>query len=183
MTTPLPLIPWSKTSILTSRMHLDASRIAQQAALDLFVLGFAEQAFMLLETVHEYGIDTKTKDYYGATISRQLTGAWGASDSFPSWAHEAGDEDMDCISTTGLPKDLTVKAEEHELNKEDVKFACERLNAKPDATYSIPEESMTLGAVAQVAHLAGEEDLATSLIEKNMKEFYQYLLDNCSIAT
>lgn len=75
MTTPLPLIPWSKTSILTSRIHLDASRIAQHAALDLFVLGFAEQAFILLETVHEYGIDTETKDYYGATISRQLTGA------------------------------------------------------------------------------------------------------------
>lgn len=37
---------------------------------------------------------------------------------------------------------------------------------------------MTLGAAAQVASLAGEEGLATSLIEKNMKELYEYLLDS-----
>ncbi|KAG9190538.1 hypothetical protein G6011_08626 [Alternaria panax] len=178
MATPLPLIPWSKTSILTCRLHLDSSRIAQHAALDLFVLGFAEQAYVLLETVHEYGLDTKTKDYYGLTTSRQLTGAWGASDSFPSWANEAGDTDWDYVSTTGLPKHLATKAGEHTLSKEDVEFACERLNAKPDATYRSPEETMTLGAVAQVASLAGEEQLATSLIGKNMKELYQYLLDN-----
>ena len=119
MTTPLPLIPWSKTSILTSRMHLDASRIAQQAALDLFVLGSAEQVYILLETIHEYGRDMTTKDHYSRTTSKQIQGAWGGSDSWPSWAHEASDGDADAdadadvgtISTTGLPKDIARKAQ------------------------------------------------------------------------
>lgn len=118
-TPPLPLIPWSKISILTCRLHLDSSRIAQHVALDLFVLGSAEQVYILLETIHEYGRDMTTKDHYSRTTSKQIQGAWGGSDSWPSWAHEASDGDADAdadadvgtISTTGLPKDIARKAQ------------------------------------------------------------------------
>jgi len=178
MARALPLIPWSKTSILTCRMHLNSSRIAQHAALDLFVLGFPQQANKLLESTHKYGLDTTTGDYYGHTTAKQLQGAWSASDSFPTWARRADDADADSISTAGLPKDIVTKAEEGTLSKEDVETVCERLNTKPDATCRFPGETMTLGEVIQVALLAGEQGLATSLVEDSMKGLYQYLLDD-----
>jgi hypothetical protein len=56
MATTLPLIPWCKTSILTCRQHLNSSSVAQLAALDLFVLGFPNQANTLLEAIHEHGL-------------------------------------------------------------------------------------------------------------------------------
>ena len=114
-TPPLPLIPWSKISILTCRLHLDSSRIAQHVALDLFVLGSAEQVYILLETIHEYGRDMTTKDHYSRTTSKQIQGAWGGSDSWLPWAHEASGDDADAdvgtISTTGLPKVIARKAQ------------------------------------------------------------------------
>lgn len=181
MTHALPLIPWTKTSILTCRMHSSSSRIAQHAALDLFVLGFPQQANILLDTIHEYGLDTTASRYAGRmriTTEKQLQRAWSASDSFPTWAEKLDDALADIISTTGLPKHIATKAEERTLIREDVDHAHERLNANPDAIYQPPGETMTLGAVIQVALLAGEERLATSLIENDMKELYQYLLDS-----
>ena len=178
MARALPLIPWSKTSILNCRMHLNSSRIAQHAALDLFVLGFPHQANKLLESIHKYGLDTTTWDYYGHTTEEQLQGAWTTSDTFPTWARRADDANADSISTAGLPNDIATKAEERTLSKEDVETVRERLNTKPDATYRHAGETMTLGAVTQVALLADEHRLATSLVEDNMKELYQYLLDN-----
>ncbi|KAI4612450.1 hypothetical protein J4E80_007183 [Alternaria sp. BMP 0032] len=178
MARALPLIPWSKTSILTCRMHLNSSRIAQHAALDLFVLGFPHQANKLLESIHKYGLDTTTWDYYGHTTEEQLQGAWTTSDTFPTWARRADDADADSISTAGLPNDIATKAEEGTLSKEDVETVRERLNMKADATYRHAGETMTLGAVTQIALLAHEHRLATSLVEDNMKELYQYLLDN-----
>ncbi|KAI4616857.1 hypothetical protein J4E83_006438 [Alternaria metachromatica] len=178
MARALPLIPWSKTSILNCRMHLNSSRIAQHAALDLFVLGFPHQANKLLESIHKYGLDTTTWDYYGHTTEEQLQGAWTTSDTFPTWARRADHADTGSISTAGLPNDIATKAEEGTLSKEDVETIRERLNMKPDATYRHAGETMTLGAVTQVALLADEHRLATSLVEDNMKELYQYLLDN-----
>ena len=181
MARALPLIPWSKTSILTCRMHPSSSRIAQHAALDLFVLGFPQQANVLLNTIHEYGLDTTTSRYAGrmrVTTDKQLQGAWSASDSFTTWADKPDAALAEIISTTGLPKHIARKAEERTLSKEDVNDAHKRLNANPDAIYQPSGETMTLGAVIQVALLAGEERLATSLVENDMKDLYQCLLDS-----
>ncbi|KAI4641175.1 hypothetical protein J4E93_008054 [Alternaria ventricosa] len=166
-------------------MHPSSSRIAQHAALDLFVLGFPQQANVLLNTIHEYGLDTTTSRYAGrmrVTTEKQLQGAWSASDSFPTWADKPDAALAEIISTTGLPKHIARKAEERTLSKEDVDDAHKRLNANPDAIYQPPGETMTLGAVIQVALLAGEERLATSLIENNMKDLYQYLLDSWNVS-
>ncbi|KAI4950380.1 hypothetical protein J4E91_004262 [Alternaria rosae] len=161
-------------------MHPSSSRIAQHAALDLFVLGFPQQANILLDTIHEYGLDTTASRYAGRmriTTEKQLQGAWSANGSFPTWAEKSDDALADITSTTGLPKHIATKAEERTLSKEDVNDAHERLNANPDNIYQPPGETMTLGAVIQVALLAGEERLAISLIENDMKDLYQYLLD------
>jgi len=175
MATALPLIPWSKTSILTCKMHLNSSRIAQHAALDLFVLGFPKHANTLLEAIHEHDLDTTTSDYYGRTTDAQLRGAWEVSGTMPSWQSWQDDSDPDAICTTGLPNGIAKKAEEKVLTVEDVDSVRKRMNTKPDATYKNPEDTVTLGAVIHVALLAGEELLATKLVEEDMKELYLHL--------
>ncbi|KAF2829136.1 hypothetical protein CC86DRAFT_318193 [Ophiobolus disseminans] len=175
MATSLPLIPWSKTSILTERMHLYSSRIAQYAALDLFVLGFPRQASMLLEAIREYGLDTKTRDYYGWTTEAQFQRAWGASSTFPLWQSMQDGPDSDDICDTGLPKEIAKKARNKTLRIEDVDFVRKRMNAEADSVYRNPEKTVTLGAVINVAILADEKLLATKLVEDDIKGLYQHL--------
>jgi hypothetical protein len=70
---------------------------------------------------------------------------------------------------------VALKVRDETLATEDVDYVRQRMHADPDDLYQNPEKTVTLGAVIQVAHLAGEELLAAKLVEEDMKELYEYV--------
>ena len=100
----LPLIPWSKTSLLTARAAVDSSIPVQQAAVDLFVLGYPNLANKLIDSLyeHSHGIEFKTWGS-GKALMMSLDAAWEATGTMPTYikhpdpdkiykGHNAGDK-------------------------------------------------------------------------------------------
>ena len=108
----LPLIPWRTTSTLTCREHLNSSRIVQHAALDFFVLGFPLQAHLLLEAVHEQGLDTIICDYYGRKTYCQLCVARSASGTSPEWNDRENWEASDAVWAPEIRGELSENRKE-----------------------------------------------------------------------
>jgi len=176
MTTPLPLIPWSKTKILRCRKILDSSKIVQLTAVDLFALGFYEQANTLLEAIHDYGLDTASPHFHGCSTITHFQRAWEATDSCPQWAKKSDDvEPYHEALCRAVPIEVGQKIRKKTLDVGDVDCVRQRMHAQPDAIYRNTESSVTLCAVIQVALLAGEDLLATKLVEEDMKDLYAQL--------
>jgi hypothetical protein len=115
-------------------------------------------------------------DYYGRKTEARFQGAWGASNSFPTWASRLDNPkpDYDALCKS-VPRYVALKLRDEMLATEDVDYVRQRMHANADDLYQNPERTVTLGAVIQVAHLAGEELLAAKLVEEDMKDLYEHV--------
>lgn len=186
----LPFIPWSKTTLLKARKSLESSDVVQEAAVDLFALGYYGHANKLIDSLyqHSHGLDFDV--YNSSGTIKALYDAWDTTGKIPTYA---ANPDPDKIFrgrrldekygklwesiqnrwTNGLPKEMRDKAKEGNLDTEDFKSAMERMNKDPES--SDPDKNLTVGAVVQVAMLTGNEDAAQDLVHKDVADLYRHV--------
>jgi hypothetical protein len=92
----LPLIPWQRTELSTAPKSEQSAQAVPEQALDLFVLGFPEQANTLLKALYDYGhglefdidINSHPKSFYSpwefVDCLICLYAVWEAFDCLPS---------------------------------------------------------------------------------------------------
>ncbi|KAF1846545.1 uncharacterized protein K460DRAFT_386735 [Cucurbitaria berberidis CBS 394.84] len=154
---PLPLIPWSRTTLLTARTSLGASVTVQQTALDLFSLYDAWDGTQTLPIC--ISAPDPDKIFNGRD-----------SDNQPSkrrW------EELGTAWVEGLPEEMRKRAREGKLNAEDLKVAREQMRASQDR--GTEGKDLTIGAVVQIAMLAGDEEQARELIENHVTGLYRHM--------
>ncbi|KAF2129388.1 hypothetical protein P153DRAFT_340190 [Dothidotthia symphoricarpi CBS 119687] len=213
MPSAIPLIPWSKTVLLCTRDSKHSSVVVQQAALDLFVLGYPNHANKLIDALYEYGHGI-TFDLFVDKTMIALYNAWEATNTTPSYIsnpdpdkvfngrynqEKSGDvrEYVDTDWVKGLPEEWREKAVQGGLSKKELDIAIQRLNTDPQnrepnrsrtavgarEDASNPDISMTLGAVVQVALLLDEEDIARDLVEKYVPNIYRHVQEKSASST
>ncbi|OAL54535.1 hypothetical protein IQ07DRAFT_596036 [Pyrenochaeta sp. DS3sAY3a] len=190
VTNALPFIPWSKTTLSKARKSLESSDVVQEAAVDLFALGYYGHANKLIDSLyqHSHGLDFDV--YNSSGTIKALYDAWDTTGTIPTYA---ANPDPDKIFrgrrldekygklwesiqnrwTNGLPKEMRDKAKEGNSDTEDFKSAMERMNKEPEN--SDPDKSLTVAAVVQVAMLTGNENAARDLVYKNVTDLYRHV--------
>lgn len=166
----LPLIPWSKTPILTARNSAESSKLVLDTVLDLFVLGLTEQGDALLNALQNHG---RVEESSNASIRETLDilhMACKDREPSPSWIKR---REPPIAWQRGVPGEIARKFEYGTLMDEDAAYVLERLNAIPGDDNTA--KNVTIGAAAQVALLAGDEMVATKLVNEDVKELYQRL--------
>lgn len=171
-TSALPLIPWCKTSILVGRKSAESSKFVLVTALDLFVLGFTAQGNKLLDALQEYGRGEENYDSSMRATSDTLHMASKDQKPLPAWRKP---RDLIIEWEKGVPGETARRFKYGILTNGDVSFVLERLNVLPGVDNT--DKSVTIGAAAQVALLAGDKMVTTKLVNENIKGLYRRLQD------
>src|SRR4051812_46826469 len=81
----LPLIPWDKSSLLSSELSSSSYISVQRTAVDIFALGYPEFANKLINALWEYGHGLGFDYAFAQDTLRCLYNAWEATDTMPSF--------------------------------------------------------------------------------------------------
>ena len=195
---PLPLIPWDKSSLLSSKTSSGSCISVQRTAIDLFALGYPEYANQLINALWEYGHGLEFDYAFGKDTLRCLYNAWDATNTMPSFVQNPspekifngyvpGEENATWQRTVvegwteGFPKDMRERLLEGALRTEDLDIAKESLTALSyDKTHVLKTQCFTVGAVVEVAMLAGKENVAKELVQHEVAEAYRQLQEKSS---
>ncbi|EDU42066.1 SMI1-KNR4 domain containing protein [Pyrenophora tritici-repentis] len=190
---PLPLLPWDKSSILSSKQSSDSYKSIQKTAVDLFALGYPEYANQLINTLWKYGHGLEFDYAFAEDTLRCIYYAWDATDTIPSFAKNPSLEKIlnGPISgeqnekrqrvvvegwTDGLPQDMRERILKGSLRDEDLHITTKRLRSLSDDSDLVPKtDYFTLAALVEVAVLAGRDDVAKELVRHEMAERYRQL--------
>ena len=196
--TPLPLIPWNKSLLLSSKTSSGSCTSVERTAIDLFALGYPEYANQLITALWEYGHGLKFDYAFGKDTLRCLYNAWDATNTMPSFVQNPspekifnsripGEENENWQKTViegwteGFPKDMRERLLEGAMRTEDVDIAKKSLIALSyDKTHVPKTQYFTVGAVVEVAMLAGKEDVAKELVQHEVAEAYRQLQEKSS---
>ncbi|KAJ4379553.1 hypothetical protein N0V86_004734 [Didymella sp. IMI 355093] len=201
----LPLVPWRKTELPTASKSEQSAQAVHAQALDLFVLGFPEQANTLLKALYDHGhglefdidIDAHPKSYY---LSWEFVGylmclyaAWEVFDCLPSWIEHPDPEKPfrgrdDLVRTEplwdeykdrwveGFPSNLREKVlEEGQIEKSELQDLLQQLENQTSRV--VAKTRISIGAVVQAATLAGDDQTAKSLVENDVANLYRHFQD------
>ncbi|KAJ4309493.1 hypothetical protein N0V94_008901 [Neodidymelliopsis sp. IMI 364377] len=176
----LPLIPWQKTSFLTAQDSRSSASIVQEAALDLFVLGYGEQANALLEALYYHGCGL---EFDLSSNLKTLYDAWDAFDCTPSWILNPDpnkpflrrDHVEEGKPLWDIYKDQWVNGLPESLRRRALDEGCVKVEELSDLQKQFEQQDrqISIGAVVQAAVLAGSEEMARSLARQNITELYR----------
>jgi hypothetical protein len=183
----LPLIPWQKTSLLTAQDSRSSTSIVQEGALDLFVLGYSDQANTLLEALYHHGcglefdLNSNVKTLYDAWDAFNCTPSWilNPDSDKPFWGRdhiEKGKPLWDIYKdqwVNGLPESLRRRALDEGCIKVGELTDLQKQFEQPD--HDLAETDISIGAVVQAAILAGSEETAQSLVYEKVTDLYRQL--------
>lgn len=187
----LPLISWPKTSLLAVRSSADVYVKVHRAAVHLFALGYPEYANQLIACAYEYGHGLDF-DHYDRDVCLPLYEAWDITGTLPGYIRNP-DQDKVLAGigpksesdeywprwqkdwTDGLPKSLKEKALRGDLEAADVEHAMKLMDK--ERAKDLPEKSLSIGAMIQVAMLADKEDIARRLVEEEVASIYLSIQD------
>jgi hypothetical protein len=201
----LPLVPWHRTELSTASYSGQSAQAVHEQALDLFVLGFPEQANTLLKALYDHGhglefdvdIYTHPKSY---DLSWEFVGylmclyaAWEAFDCLPSWIEHPDPEKpfhgRDHLVRTeplwneykgrwveGFPSNLRGNVlEEGQIEKSELQDLLQQLENQKSRV--VAKTRISIGAVVQAATLAGDDRAAKSLVENDVANLYRHFQD------
>ncbi|CAA9964911.1 hypothetical protein PTNB29_07066 [Pyrenophora teres f. teres] len=146
---PLPLLPWDKSSLLSSKQSSGSDKSIQRTA----------------DTT-----DTIPSFAKKPSLERIINGP------IPREQNEKRQKVVVEGWIEGLPQDMRERILEESLRDEDLDVAKKRLRALSDDSDHVPKtEYLTLAALVEVAMLAGKEDVAKELAQHEMTELYLQL--------
>lgn len=194
----LPLIPWAKQGILESTDFNCVHTSVIDTALDIYTLGYPEQARSLLYALHEHG-DALQAESIGRGRELKLFHVWDFLESFPDWvlsplphkhidgfkgieANMTIDEKRACVNFAKPPYDTT------KLNREYLDAVVRGMNTDSPSWTDIfyrsssgasrgegesPRYHGSLGLVVPVAVDLDDIRKAAALTQKHTTEIYR----------
>lgn len=196
---PLPLIPWSKTDILSESNSFEVTQLALNTALDIIILGFPIHANRLISTLYN---SIPILQFDEAKNLYPLHLAWKATNTTPSFIQnldpgrvfngfddsEEGKQRWNRFKDglkAGWPDQLwekKIKKEEEGSGKmfgeDDVEFAMQHLNEEPGNTFS--KTNTAFAAAIEVAILAGSQEKVRELVETMLVDLYRHFQESWS---
>ncbi len=194
---PLPLIPWSKTNLLSERSSTFAIGPVLKTFIDLYILGYLDHANRLIGSIWEHSHGLEYGKYsFGRGTMKIMSDAWDCTKTMPAYIKNPAPDKIfqkipGCVGFEddnrweqgsiawehSLPDRMKDNALKRKFTVKDLQYARERINREPEKD---PDWNFTVGAAVQIAIIAGKEDVARDIIKEHVPELYRHVQEDWS---